>query len=154
MDELLLVDEGDIEQAVLMLLEIEKTLVEGAGAAGLAALLRHPQPFKGRRWGWCCRAAYRPHAAGRHHRARWVRSGRLARLRVSARDVPGVLAQITTTVAAAGTNIEEVHHQRAFTMLAAQNVKSNWCCKPATSRMWSRCCRRLRAAGMQADRIG
>jgi hypothetical protein len=47
-DDLLLVDEGDIEQAVLMLLEIEKTVVEGAGAAGLAALLKYPERFTGR----------------------------------------------------------------------------------------------------------
>ena len=52
-----------------------------------------------------------------------VRSGRLARIMVSARDVPGVLARITATVADAGANIEEVHHQRAFTMLSAQNVE-------------------------------
>jgi threonine dehydratase len=50
-DDLLLVDEGDIEQAIVMLLEIEKTLVEGAGAAGLAALLKHPKRFAGRRVG-------------------------------------------------------------------------------------------------------
>lgn len=50
-DDLLLVDEGDIEQAIVMLLEVEKTLVEGAGAAGLAALLRHPQRFQGKRVG-------------------------------------------------------------------------------------------------------
>ena len=52
-----------------------------------------------------------------------VRAGRLARVRVSARDVPGSLAQITATVAEAGANVDEVHHQRAFTMLAAQNVE-------------------------------
>jgi threonine dehydratase len=52
-----------------------------------------------------------------------VRAGRLARLKVSARDVPGTLATITATVAAAGANIDEVHHQRAFTTLAAQNVE-------------------------------
>ena len=50
-DDLLLVDEGDIEQAIVMLLEIEKTLVEGAGAAGLAALIKHPQRFAGKRVG-------------------------------------------------------------------------------------------------------
>lgn len=50
-DTLLLVDEGDVEQAVLMLLEIEKTLVEGAGAAGLAALVRHGEQFKGQKVG-------------------------------------------------------------------------------------------------------
>ncbi|MES2878496.1 MAG: ACT domain-containing protein, partial [Pseudomonadota bacterium] len=48
---------------------------------------------------------------------------RLARIRVSARDSPGSLAKITATVAGAGANINEVHHQRAFTTLAAQNVE-------------------------------
>jgi threonine dehydratase len=52
-----------------------------------------------------------------------VRAGRLARIRVSARDIPGSLAKITATVAGAGANIDEVHHQRAFTALAAQNVE-------------------------------
>ena len=52
-----------------------------------------------------------------------VRAGRLARIKVSARDVPGSLARITATVANAGANIDEVHHQRAFTMLSAQNVE-------------------------------
>ena len=52
-----------------------------------------------------------------------VRAGRLARLRVCARDVPGSLARITGVVSQAGANIDEVHHQRAFTLLAAQNVE-------------------------------
>ena len=52
-----------------------------------------------------------------------VRAGRLARITVSVRDVPGALANITATVAAAGANIDEVHHQRAFTLLSAQNVE-------------------------------
>jgi threonine dehydratase len=52
-----------------------------------------------------------------------VRAGRLARVRVFARDVPGSLARITAIVGEAGANIDEVHHQRAFTLLAAQNVE-------------------------------
>lgn len=52
-----------------------------------------------------------------------VRAGRLARIRVGARDTPGVLARITAVVAAAGANVDEVHHQRAFSTLAAQNVE-------------------------------
>jgi len=119
----LLVDEGDIEQAVLMLLEIEKTLVEGAGAAGLAALLRHPERFRGKRVGMVLSGGnIDPLLLAAIIQRGMVRAGRLARVRVSARDVPGVLAQLTTTVAAAGANVDEVHHQRAFTMLAAQNV--------------------------------
>ncbi|WP_179106817.1 threonine ammonia-lyase [Variovorax sp. KK3] len=122
-NDLLLVDEGDIEQGVLMLLEIEKTLVEGAGAAGLAALIRHPERFKGKRVGLVLSGGnIDPLLLAAIIERGMVRAGRLARVRVSARDVPGSLAQITATVAEAGANVDEVHHQRAFTMLAAQNV--------------------------------
>jgi threonine dehydratase len=123
-DDLLLVDEGDIEQAIVMLLEVEKTLVEGAGAASLAALLKHPQRFKGKRVGLVlCGGNIDPLLLAAIIERGMVRAGRLARLRVSARDVPGTLALITATVASAGANINEVHHQRAFTTLAAQNVE-------------------------------
>ncbi|MFN9475149.1 threonine ammonia-lyase [Acidovorax sp.] len=123
-DDLVLVDEGDIEQAVLMLLEIEKTLVEGAGAAGLAALVRYPERFKGKKVGLVlCGGNIDPLLLAAIIERGMVRSGRLARVKVSARDIPGVLARITAMVADTGANIEEVHHQRAFTMLAAQNVE-------------------------------
>ncbi|GAB4203357.1 MAG: threonine ammonia-lyase [Tibeticola sp.] len=123
-DDLLLVDEGDIEQAVLMLLEIEKTVVEGAGAAGLAALLRHGERFHGRRVGLVlCGGNIDPLLLAGLIQRGMVRAGRLTRLRVAARDVPGALARITTTVAEAGANIDEVHHQRAFSALPAQNVE-------------------------------
>jgi threonine dehydratase len=122
-DDLVLVDEGDIEQAMVMLLEIEKTLVEGAGAAGLAALLKYPERFKGKKVGLVlCGGNIDPLLLAAIIERGMVRAGRLARIRVSARDVPGSLAKITATVADAGANIDEVHHQRAFTMLSAQNV--------------------------------
>jgi len=122
-DELLLVDEGDIEQAVLMLLEIEKTLVEGAGAAGLAALLRHRERFAGRCVGLVlCGGNIDPMLLAAIIERGMVRAGRLARVRVGARDVPGSLARITALVSEAGANIDEVHHQRAFTHLAARHV--------------------------------
>jgi threonine dehydratase len=123
-DDLLLVDEGDIEQAIVMLLEVEKTLVEGAGAAGLAALLKYPQRFKGKKVGLVlCGGNIDPLLLAAIIERGMVRAGRLARIRVSARDIPGTLAKITATVAEAGANINEVHHQRAFTTLAAQNVE-------------------------------
>ncbi len=122
-DDLLLVDEGDIEQAIVMLLEIEKTLVEGAGAAGLAALIKHPKRFAGKRVGLVlCGGNIDPMLLASIIERGMVRAGRLARIQVNARDVPGNLARITATVADAGANIDEVHHQRAFTLLAAQNV--------------------------------
>jgi threonine dehydratase len=122
-DDLMLVDEGDIEQAIVMLLEIEKTLVEGAGAAGLAALLKEPARFKGRKVGLVlCGGNIDPLLLAAIIERGMVRAGRLARVRIGARDVPGSLARITATVANAGANIDEVHHQRAFTTLSAQNV--------------------------------
>jgi threonine dehydratase len=123
-DDLLLIDEGDIEQAIVMLLEIEKTLVEGAGAAALAALVKHPDRFKGRKVGLVLGGGnIDPMLLAAIIERGMVRAGRLARIRVSARDVPGSLARITAIVGEAGANIDEVHHQRAFTLLAAQNVE-------------------------------
>ncbi|OOG53524.1 threonine ammonia-lyase [Polaromonas sp. C04] len=123
-DDLLLVDEGDIEQAVLMLLEIEKTVVEGAGAVGLAALIKYPERFRGKRVGLVlCGGNIDPLLLAAIIERGMARAGRLARIRVSARDIPGVLASITSVVANAGANIDEVHHQRAFTTLSAQSVE-------------------------------
>jgi threonine dehydratase len=122
-DDMVLVDEGDIEQALVMLLEIEKTLVEGAGAAPLAALLKDPARFRGKQVGLVLGGGnIDPMLLAAIIERGMVRAGRLARIRVSARDVPGSLASITAIVSEAGANIDEVHHQRAFTMLAAQNV--------------------------------
>jgi threonine dehydratase len=123
-DDLVLVDEGDIEQAIVMLLEIEKTLVEGAGAAALAALLKDPQRFRGRKVGLVLGGGnIDPLLLAAIIERGMVRAGRLARISVSARDVPGSLARITAIVSEAGANIDEVHHQRAFTLLTAQNVE-------------------------------
>ncbi len=123
-DDLVLVDEGDIEQAIVMLLEIEKTLVEGAGAAGLAALLKDPARYAGRKVGLVlCGGNIDPLLLASIIERGMVRAGRLARIKVHARDNPGVLARITTVVAEAGANIDEVHHQRAFSTLSAQNVE-------------------------------
>ncbi len=153
-DDLVLVDEGDIEQAVLMLLEIEKTLVEGAGAAGLAALVRYPERFKGKRVGLVlCGGNIDPLLLAAIIERGMVRSGRLARIKVSARDVPGVLARITATVADAGANIEEVHHQRAFTMLAAQNVEIELVLQTRGKSHIDDVLERLRSAGMEAALI-
>jgi threonine dehydratase len=147
-DELVLVDEGDIEQAIVMLLEIEKTLVEGAGAAGLAALIKHPQRFAGQRVGLVlCGGNIDPMLLASIIERGMVRAGRLARIQVNARDVPGNLARITATVAEAGANIDEVHHQRAFTLLAAQNVAIELVLQTRGREHIAQVIERLRAAG-------
>ncbi len=153
-DDMLLVDEGDIEQAVLMLLEIEKTLVEGAGAAGLAALVRYPERFKGKKVGLVlCGGNIDPLLLAAIIERGMVRSGRLARIKVSARDVPGALARITAAVADAGANIEEVHHQRAFTLLAAQNVEIELVLQTRGRPHVAQVLEQLRSAGMEADMV-
>lgn len=120
-DEVVLVDEGDIEQAILLLLEIEKTVAEGAGAVALAAVMRQPERFAGRKVGIVLSGGnIEPLLLASIVERGMVRSGRLARLRVELRDLPGTLAQVTALISGLEANIEEVHHQRAFTRLPPQ----------------------------------
>jgi threonine dehydratase len=151
-DDLVLVDEGDIEQAIVMLLEIEKTLVEGAGAAGLAALLKEPARYAGRRVGLVlCGGNIDPMLLAAILERGMVRAGRLARIRVGARDTPGVLARITAAVAQAGANIDEVHHQRAFSTLSAQNVEVELVLQTRNPAHVAEVVNALRAAGFDAE---
>ena len=153
-DDLVLVDEGDIEQAIVMLLEVEKTLVEGAGAAGLAALLKYPERFAGKRVGLVlCGGNIDPLLLAAIIERGMVRAGRLARVRVSARDVPGSLATITATVAQAGANIDEVHHQRAFTTLSAQNVEIELVIQTRNRQHIADVLAQLHAKGFQAEMV-
>jgi threonine dehydratase len=122
--DILLVDEGDIEESVVMLLEIEKTVVEGAGAAGLAALLKYRDKFRGRKVGLVlCGGNIEPLVLADIVQRGMVRAGRLARVKVEARDLPGSLAKITAIIADHNANVEEVHHHRAFTQLTVQHVE-------------------------------
>ncbi len=150
-DDLVLVDEGDIEQAIVMLLEIEKTLVEGAGAAGLAALLKDPARFAGQKVGLVlCGGNIDPLLLAAILERGMVRAGRLARIRVAARDTPGVLARITGIVAEAGANIDEVHHQRAFSTLSVQSVEVELVLQTRNRAHVQEVVQRLAAAGLDA----
>jgi threonine dehydratase len=122
--EMLLVDEGAIEQAIVLLLEIEKTVVEGAGAASLAALLKYPQRFRGKRVGLVLSGGnIDPLMLAELIERGMVRTGRLTRLTVQMRDLPGSMAQVTQCLAEQNANVEEIFHQRAFTNLPAQTVE-------------------------------
>ena len=123
-DDVVLVSEDDIEQAILMLLEIEKTVVEGAGAVGLAAVMKDRARFAGRHVGLVlCGGNIEPLVLAEIVQRGMVKSGRLARLRVDARDVPGALADVAALLGTLGANIEEVRHQRAFTSLSVERVE-------------------------------
>jgi threonine dehydratase len=149
--DVLLVSEGDIEQAIVMLLEIEKTVVEGAGGAGLAALLRHRARFAGRRVGLIlCGGNIDPMVLADIIERGMVRAGRLARIRVHTRDVPGELARAATLIGQAGANIEEVEHQRAFTTLPVQNAELEFVLQTRGPEHIEEVLRTLRAAGLYA----
>ncbi len=123
-DDVLLVAEDEIEQAIVLLLEIEKTVVEGAGAVGLAALLKHKERFAGRKVGLVlCGGNIEPLVLAEIIQRGMVKSGRLARLRFDVRDVPGALADVATLLGELGANIEEVQHQRAFNSLSVERVQ-------------------------------
>ncbi len=114
-EEVFVVEEETIERAVVALIEIEKTVAEGAGAAGLAALLEHPGRFAGRRVGLPVSGGNIDSRVLASVLMRGlVRDGRLARLRVTLPDVSGSLAKVAALIAEAGGNIVEIMHQRIF----------------------------------------
>lgn len=150
-EDILLVDEGDIEEAIVLLLEIEKTVVEGAGAASLAALLKHRERFAGRNVGLVlCGGNIDPLMLAGIIERGMVRSGRLARLKIELRDLPGALARITALLAEANANIEEVHHQRAFTNLPVQNAELEVVVKTRNHAHVAEIVGKLNAAGFKA----
>jgi threonine dehydratase len=149
--EILLVDEGDIEEAIVMLLEIEKTVVEGAGAASLAALLHNRARFAGRHVGLVlCGGNIDPLMLAEIIQRGMVRSGRLARIKVELRDLPGALAKITTAIADANANIEEVHHQRAFTNLPVQSAEVEFVLKTRNAAHIDEIVAKLNSIGFKA----
>ena len=113
--EILLVEEETIERAIVALIEIEKTVAEGAGAAGLAALIEHPARFAGKRVGIpVCGGNIDSRLLSAVLMRGLVRDGRLVRLRVTMPDIAGSLAKIAAMIGAAGGNIVEVQHRRVF----------------------------------------
>ncbi|HWI36459.1 MAG TPA: threonine ammonia-lyase [Burkholderiales bacterium] len=121
-EEVLVVPEETIERAVVALIEIEKTVAEGAGAAALAALLEHPQRFAGKKVGLPISGGNIDSRVLASVLMRGlVRDQRLVRLRVTMPDVSGSLAKVAQIIADAGGNIVEVIHQRIF---GTSSVKS------------------------------
>jgi threonine dehydratase len=120
-DDIVLVTEDEIERAVATLISIEKTVVEGAGAAGLAAVLANPDSFDGRNVGLVL--------TGGNIDTRLIasvltrelaREGRLTQLAIDIVDRPGQLAVVSNLLGEAGANIIEVSHQRTFSDLPAK----------------------------------
>jgi threonine dehydratase len=123
-DELILVDEAALEQAILELLEIEKTVVEGAGAAGLAAVATAPERFRGRKVGLVlCGGNIDPRLLSAVILRGLVTTSRLVRLALAVPDQPGSLARIARIIADKGANIVDVQHRREFSGLSVMSTE-------------------------------
>jgi threonine dehydratase len=121
--DIVLVDEMRLERAICMLLDIEKTVVEGAGAAGLAAILTQPERFKGKRVGTLLSGGnIDPRLLASIILRELVREGRVATLRIEIPDRPGLLAKIATLLGDAGANIVEVRHDRLTSQMSAKTT--------------------------------
>jgi threonine dehydratase len=113
LDDLTVVDEEEIAAGILTLLEKEKTVAEGAGAAPLAALLGGHLPVRGKRVAAIvCGGNIDVNMIARIIERGLVKSGRLMRLRVEVPDVPGALAALLATVGELRANVLEIHHDR------------------------------------------
>jgi len=152
-NDIVLVPERDLERAVAMLAGIEKTVVEGAGAAGLAAMLAEPGRYKGKKIATLlCGGNIDTHLLANVLVRDLVRQGRIARLRVAAQDRPGALAAITAKVYEAGANIIEVNHSRIFTRLPAKDTVIEVECEARDPAAIDDVVKRLEAAGFEVER--
>jgi threonine dehydratase len=123
-DDVQVVSEADIERAIVLLLEIEKTVVEGAGAAGLAAILSQPERYRGRRVGVVlCGGNIDTRILASVLLRALARDSRLLRLRLLLPDVAGSLAKVLSNVAEAGGNLIDVKHERLFGDISAKSTE-------------------------------
>jgi threonine dehydratase len=153
-DDILLVSEADLENAVSLLLQIEKTVVEGAGAAGLAAVLAHRERFAGKKVGLVLTGGNIDTRLLANVLLRdLARSGRLARLRISLQDRPGALLKVMQEFEAHNINILEIFHQRIFTDLPAKGLVTDIECEARDRLQLDKLVAALRAKGYSVSQV-
>jgi threonine dehydratase len=114
-DDVFVVSEVDIEEAIYSLITIEKTVTEGAGAASLAAVMANPQLFANKKVGvLLCGANIDSRILASILMRRLVRKGKIVRYLIKLNDLPGALSDVAATIGKYGGNILEVSHQRMF----------------------------------------
>lgn len=153
-DEILLVDEPSLEHAVSLLLQIEKTVVEGAGAAGLAAVLADPQRFAGKTVGLVlCGGNIDTRLLANVLLRDLARGGRLARLRIRLQDRPGALYKVMREFHAHNVNIIEIYHQRIFTSLPAKGLITDIECEARDRQQLDALIASLREKGYRVEPV-
>jgi threonine dehydratase len=149
-DDILLVTEAEIEHAVSLLINIEKTVVEGAGAAGLAAVCAHSERFEGRSVGLVlCGGNIDTRLLASVLTRELAREGRLSQLGIDLVDRPGQLARVANLLGEAGANIVEVYHQRVFTDLPAKGALLEVVIETRDRAHLDETVAKLRAAGLE-----
>lgn len=122
-DAVLLVGEADLEHAIALYLNVEKTVAEGAGAAALAAVLAHPGEFRGKRVGLILSGGnIDPRLLASVIMREMVREGRLVTVLIPIADRPGLLARVTSVLSQEGANILEVRHNRTLLACPAKQA--------------------------------
>jgi threonine dehydratase len=123
-DEIVLVNEHQLEWAVSALVEQQRVIAEGAGAAGIAAIYAYPELFEGLKVGVViCGGNIDPRLLSSILNRNMAIDGRIARLRIDISDEPGMLAAITDSIGRCGGNIIEIYHQRLFFDVPAKLAK-------------------------------
>jgi threonine dehydratase len=152
--EMFLVDESEIEHAIVLLLDVEKTVVEGAGAAGLALLLQQKERLRGKRVGLIlCGGNIDPLLLSQIIARGLVQAGRLARLRIETLDRPGTLANIARILGELNINIDSVEHEREFAHLPAGFAAIQMRCQARGHEHIERALAALSSQGYKATRI-
>jgi len=153
-DEIVLVSEAELETAVSLLLQIEKTVVEGAGAAGLAAVMANPEMFAGKNVGIVlCGGNIDTRLLANVLLRDLARSGRLARLRLTLQDRPGALFKVMRLFNEHNINIIEIYHQRIFTTLPAKGLITDIECEARDAQQLQGLVDGLNVAGYKVERV-
>lgn len=153
-DDIYLVTEGQLESAVSLLLQIEKTVVEGAGAAGLAAVMANPERFRGKNVGIVLTGGNIDTRLLANVLLRdLARSGRLARLRLTLQDRPGALFKVMRLFNEHNVNIIEIYHQRIFTTLPAKGLITDIECEARDAAQLQGLVAGLRSAGYAVEQV-
>ena len=153
-DDIVLVGEADLEKAVSLLLQIEKTVVEGAGAAGLAAVMAHKERFAGKKVGLVlCGGNIDTRLLANVLLRDLAREGRLARVRITLLDRPGALYKVMHEFDAHSVNILEIYHQRIFTDLPAKGLVTDIECEARDRQQLEKLIAALRAKGYSVSQV-
>jgi threonine dehydratase len=152
-NDVVLTSERDLERAVAMLVGVEKTVVEGAGAAGVAAMLADSERYRGKKVATVlCGGNIDTHLLANVLVRDLVRQGRMARLHINAHDQPGALAGIAAILSAGGVNIVEINHSRIFTKLPAKDTLIEVVCEARDPKAVDDVVARLEATGFRVER--